>query len=268
MILQTGGVALAEISTRSRSFSRAISCACAIGTIPTCFPSKSISRTSATRIMSLMRFSGSAGLGANLGLRRGGKIRRSSCCRWVAQCTDTTSECQTNAGPRRLTPRRPLTLRCIALLHLLLVLTACRSAVPPPDAEALRVAAETRELLARYAMYGFDGVALVSKHGRIAMHDAFGRAAVDQRFDAGSIMKTFVAAAVLRLEEEGRLRTTDTVAQHLGALDTITIHQLLTHTSGLPLDPPNPAAIASNDDLVAAAAKATLTAPGHYSYSN
>ena len=108
-------------------------------------------------------------------------------------------------------------------------------------------------------MYGFDGVALVSKHGHVAMHEAFGRASVTQRYDAGSIMKTFVAAAVLQLEEQGRLRTSDV------AVGSITIHQLLTHTSGLPLDPPNP-----TEDLFAAAAKAKLVAaPGErYAYSN
>lgn len=108
-------------------------------------------------------------------------------------------------------------------------------------------------------MYGFDGVALVAKHDRVVMHDAFGRAHVAQHYDAGSIMKTFVAAAILQLEEEGRLRVTDKV------LGDITIHQLLTHTSGLPLDPPNP-----TEDLFAAAANAKLVAaPGErYAYSN
>src|SRR5688572_6030703 len=97
MILQTGGVAVAEISTRSRSFSRAISWAWAIGTIPTCLPSESIRRTSGTRIMSLMRFSGSAGLGANLGLRRGGKIRSSSCY-WNDESTDNPLQSQRARG--------------------------------------------------------------------------------------------------------------------------------------------------------------------------
>ncbi|HJQ36824.1 MAG TPA: serine hydrolase domain-containing protein [Thermoanaerobaculia bacterium] len=133
-----------------------------------------------------------------------------------------------------------------SLVLTLFLLTGCASS-------------ETHTLLSRYAMYGFDGVALVSKHGRVLTHDAFGRATVHQRYDAGSIMKTFVAAAILQLEAQGRLRTSDTVA------GPITIHQLLTHTSGLPLDPPN-----STDDLFDAAAKAKLVAaPGErYSYSN
>ena len=128
---------------------------------------------------------------------------------------------------------------------ILLFLTGCSS--------------QTNTLLSRYEMYGLDGVALVSKHGRVAMHEAFGDASTSDRYDAGSIMKTFVAAAVLQLEAQGRLRTSDSV------VGPITIHQLLTHTSGLPLDPPNP-----TDDLFAAAANAKLVAaPGErYSYSN
>src|ERR1051325_3538043 len=79
MILHTGGLADGEISTRSRSFSRAMSCACCGGTMPTCFPSESIKRTSGMpRIMSLILDSGSAGFRSNLENRLGGQIRTSS----------------------------------------------------------------------------------------------------------------------------------------------------------------------------------------------
>jgi len=53
----------------------------------------------------------------------------------------------------------------------------------------------------------------------------------------GSVTKTFVAAAVLQLVEEGRLRLDDPVRRHLPQLASlsreITIAQLLDHTSGL-----------------------------------
>ena len=53
----------------------------------------------------------------------------------------------------------------------------------------------------------------------------------------GSVMKTFVAAAILQLGEEGRLSLTDSVRWHLKDLRRIswdiTIAQLLDHTSGL-----------------------------------
>lgn len=63
----------------------------------------------------------------------------------------------------------------------------------------------------------------------------------DDRFEAGSITKTFVATAVLQLVEEDRLTLADTLTQWLPADITdlvpnaskITIEQLLNHTSGI-----------------------------------
>lgn len=58
-------------------------------------------------------------------------------------------------------------------------------------------------------------------------------------FSVGSITKTFVAALILRLAEEGRLSLDDPVARWLPGLSatkvppTVTIRQLLDHTSGV-----------------------------------
>jgi CubicO group peptidase (beta-lactamase class C family) len=62
---------------------------------------------------------------------------------------------------------------------------------------------------------------------------------LDTRFNIGSIGKSFTAAATMQLAEQGTLSLTDTIGQHLRdyprpAADTITIHHLLTHRSGLP----------------------------------
>ena len=62
---------------------------------------------------------------------------------------------------------------------------------------------------------------------------------LDTRFNVGSIGKSFTAAAIMQLAEEGKLLVTDTIGQHLPnyprpAADMITIHHLLTHRSGLP----------------------------------
>jgi CubicO group peptidase (beta-lactamase class C family) len=61
----------------------------------------------------------------------------------------------------------------------------------------------------------------------------------DTRFNIGSIGKSFTAVAIVQLAEQGKLSLTDTIGQHLRnyprpAADTITIHHLLTHRSGLP----------------------------------
>ncbi|QYC38390.1 D-alanyl-D-alanine carboxypeptidase precursor [Nonomuraea coxensis DSM 45129] len=61
----------------------------------------------------------------------------------------------------------------------------------------------------------------------------------DMRFRAGSVTKTFVATAILRLVATGRLHLDDTVGEVLPGVvpepggDTITIRMLLNHTSGL-----------------------------------
>ena len=59
----------------------------------------------------------------------------------------------------------------------------------------------------------------------------------DARFRVGSVTKTFTAAIVLQLVEEGRLDLDDTLEEHLPGVvprgASITIRQLLSHRSGL-----------------------------------
>ncbi len=59
------------------------------------------------------------------------------------------------------------------------------------------------------------------------------------RFRIGSITKQFTATLILMLAEEGKLRLDGTIREYLPEYraaqgDRITIHQLLTHTSGIP----------------------------------
>jgi CubicO group peptidase (beta-lactamase class C family) len=58
----------------------------------------------------------------------------------------------------------------------------------------------------------------------------------DVQYRAGSITKTFIAVAVLRLRDEGRLDLSDPIGRHVGdaaGAGGLTIGQLLSHTSGL-----------------------------------
>ena len=92
----------------------------------------------------------------------------------------------------------------------------------------------------------FMGSVLVAKDGAVVFSRAYGFAnlewqipnTVDTRFRIGSTSKQFTAAAVLLLEEGGKLHTDDLIKKHLpdvpAAWDAITIHQLLSHTSGIP----------------------------------
>jgi D-alanyl-D-alanine carboxypeptidase len=83
----------------------------------------------------------------------------------------------------------------------------------------------------------------VVKDGKIAYVKAFGDAALDpkraatpqMRYSIGSISKQFTAAALLMLQEQGRLSLDDKVGKFIPDLtraNEVTIRQLLSHTSG------------------------------------
>ncbi len=99
--------------------------------------------------------------------------------------------------------------------------------------------------LSRLAAYGYSGSVLVAKGGRILLHEGYGladRAAgrpytPETLFDIASIAKQFTAAAILKLEMEGRLKVEDPLGKFFPGAPpekaAITLHQILTHTSGL-----------------------------------
>jgi D-alanyl-D-alanine carboxypeptidase len=85
-------------------------------------------------------------------------------------------------------------------------------------------------------------VAIV-EDGRIAYLQAYGDARLDprkaarpeMRYSIGSISKQFTAAAILLLQERGKLSLDDKVAKFIPDLtraNEVTIRQLLSHTSG------------------------------------
>jgi CubicO group peptidase (beta-lactamase class C family) len=94
----------------------------------------------------------------------------------------------------------------------------------------------------------FNGDVLVARNGKIIFHHAYGMANRDTatpitdrtRFYLASLTKQFTAAAIMLLEQDGKLYVQDRICMYLPECpDTwkpITIHQLLTHTAGLPHD--------------------------------
>jgi CubicO group peptidase (beta-lactamase class C family) len=92
----------------------------------------------------------------------------------------------------------------------------------------------------------FTGAVLVAKHGVAVFDRAYGLANAEwdipntptTHFRIGSITKQFTAVTLLLLEERGKLKLTDPVSVHLPdapeAWSKITLHHLLTHTSGIP----------------------------------
>jgi CubicO group peptidase (beta-lactamase class C family) len=90
------------------------------------------------------------------------------------------------------------------------------------------------------------GAVLVARDGKVLLNKGYGMANVEweipatptTKFRIGSITKQFTAAAILLLEQRDKLDVDDLVKKHLpdapAAWDKITLHQLLTHQSGIP----------------------------------
>lgn len=92
----------------------------------------------------------------------------------------------------------------------------------------------------------FMGSILVAQRGRTILDEGYGYANLEweapntptTKFRIASLTKQFTAAAILLLEEQGALKTTDFISKHMSdapsAWNDITIFHLLTHTSGIP----------------------------------
>lgn len=129
---------------------------------------------------------------------------------------------------------------------LLLLLSLLASAV---FAQALPASLEKRMsdyLETQAELNLFTGAVLVARGDRIVLANGVGYANRElevpngklTKFRLGSLTKQFTAAAILLLEEAGRLSTSDKVCEFIElcpkAWEEITIQNLLTHTSGLP----------------------------------
>jgi len=102
--------------------------------------------------------------------------------------------------------------------------------------------------LSRITPFGFSGTVLVAKGDQIALNKGYGLAirsqeapnAADTVFCLGSITKQFTAAAILTLEMQEKLKTEDPLGKYFEDVPPdkagITLHHLLTHSSGLVQD--------------------------------
>ncbi|HEX8141307.1 MAG TPA: serine hydrolase domain-containing protein [Pyrinomonadaceae bacterium] len=143
--------------------------------------------------------------------------------------------------------------------------------------------AKLDQLLTRYAMYGFSGTVLAARNGEIILNRGYGLAdrerslpnTTETVFAIGSLTKQFTAAAILQLEAEGKLNTQDPAGKYLGDFPPdkagITLHHLLTHTSGLISDGASAQLPLENRDEYVEAVKRTRlrSTPGEkFNYSN
>jgi CubicO group peptidase (beta-lactamase class C family) len=101
------------------------------------------------------------------------------------------------------------------------------------------------ELLTAYTKINeFNGTVLVAQKGTVIINKGYGykNAATEEPntentiFQIGSITKQFTSAVILKLVEQKKLKLTDKLSKFYPAFpkgDSITIHQLLSHTAGI-----------------------------------
>ena len=123
------------------------------------------------------------------------------------------------------------------------------AAVPLQPAPLDRATLERKidELLAAHMkVNGFTGSVLLASHGQPEFAKGVGYAnvewqipnAANTRFRIGSMTKQFTSMLVMQLREQGKIRLEDSVCIYVtpcpDAWKSVTIHHLLTHTSGIP----------------------------------
>ena len=146
---------------------------------------------------------------------------------------------QTTRNEAVLTRRDCFEKTCKLLFSFFVMLALCK------DGYAQDKTGEIDKIF-RWATQETPGCACaVAKDGKVVVNRAYGSADLERSvplnvhsiFDAGSLTKQFVAAAILLLVKEERLSLSDDVRKYIPQLPdyghTITIDHLLTHTSGI-----------------------------------
>ena len=109
-------------------------------------------------------------------------------------------------------------------------------------------AAEIDKLMLQYQDYGqFNGTVLVAESGEIIFKKGYGLANMDwnilnepdTKFRIGSITKQFTSMLIMQLVKEGKVKLDGKITDYLPEYrkdtgEKVTIHHLLTHTSGIP----------------------------------
>ena len=108
----------------------------------------------------------------------------------------------------------------------------------------------------------FMGSVLVARGDQVLFSKSYGSANLEwnipntpsTKFRLGSITKQFTSMAIMQLEDRGKLKVEDPIAKHLTDYpaevgNKVTIHHLLTHTSGIPSYTDDPTFLAKRSIL-------------------
>lgn len=104
----------------------------------------------------------------------------------------------------------------------------------------------TKYMQAQVDVNDFSGTVLVTKNDSVLLKQSYGladyewnvRNTIDTKFQLASVTKQFTAAAILLLVESGKLSLNDHLSKFFPdypKADSVTIHMLLSHSSGLAL---------------------------------
>lgn len=138
-----------------------------------------------------------------------------------------------------------------ALAHAQATAPAAAAPVRPPAGAAsldpAALAARVDELVEAHArVNAFSGTVLLAKKGKPLVAKGYGFANIewqipntlDTKFRIGSVTKQFTSMLVMQLREQGKVKLEDSVCVFVAPCPEtwkpVTIHHLLTHTSGIP----------------------------------
>ena len=164
-------------------------------------------------------------------------------------------------------------LACIFLIQI-----GCKG----QDSKNNEVTQKLESFLTKIEEQGFHGSVLVAMDGKKLLSQGYGFANDQQQvenhyntvFDIGSITKQFTAAAILKLEMQGKLSVNDKINKYLNGIpedkSDITIHELLTHSSGLPSAIGDDYEVTTDDEFVKQAMESPIRFRDKtkYNYSN
>ncbi|RZM10429.1 MAG: class A beta-lactamase-related serine hydrolase, partial [Pedobacter sp.] len=136
-------------------------------------------------------------------------------------------------------------VKTITLLRSLLVLGSFLSLTGVPAQTAQDTAAMVEQIFARYQPQNPGAQVTVSRNGKVIFSKAWGmadlehdtRLSISSISEAGSVSKEFTAAAILLIEQQGKLSLNDDIRKYLPEIpdygSIIRIRHLMHHTSGI-----------------------------------
>lgn len=197
---------------------------------------------------------------------------------WVGVWVWLLVGCTTAGETREATP----TPGKVAATAVATPTAATKSAGTMTDTVKGDLGAKLDEYMTRLAALGYAGPVLVAKDGEIVLAKGYGLAdrarnipvTPDTVVSTGSITKQFTAAAILKLEEQGKLSVNDPIAKYFQNAPPdktgITLHHLLTHSAGFPGAIGDDYTAIGRDEYIRKALATPLNFPpgAEYDYSN